>query len=482
MSRTAVVLAGGAGERMRSRVPKVLHPIAGRSLIAHVLDQLETLSIDRIVVVVGVDGGQVAKHVTDLEMRTPLSFVEQASPEGTADATATALGAFGDRDPDGELLIIPGDVPLITAATLESLLTVHHESNAALTVLTAEMAGELPIVRRDKRGSVVGVGGFDPSEGATGDDGGAAELLESDSATEELTERSPLIFCVRRSLLAPALRRLSRGEHESAVVEVVQVIAATGNRIVSMSVDDASEALGVNERRQLADAERVLRERIAQHWLERGVTIVDPARTYIDAGVVIGPDARLLPGVVLEGSTTIGAEAVIGPDTRLVDTIVGEGATVTYSVATEAEIGAQCSVGPFAHLRPGSHLADRVKVGSFVEVKNSDIGEGSKLPHLAYVGDADVGANANIGCGTITANYDGRKKHRTAIGSGARTGSNSVLVAPVQIGDGAYTAAGAVVVNDVPAGALARGVPATNIENWVAERDAREDQSTIEQT
>lgn len=482
MSRTAVVLAGGAGERMRSRVPKVLHPIAGRSLIAHVLDQLETLSIDRIVVVVGVDGGQVAKHVTDLEMRTPLSFVEQASPEGTADATATALGAFGDRDPDGELLIIPGDVPLITAATLESLLTVHHESKAALTVLTAEMAGELPIVRRDKRGSVVGVGGFDPSEGGTGDDGGAAELLESDSATEELAERSPLIFCVRRSLLAPALRRLSRGEHESAVVEVVQVIAATGNRIVSMSADDASEALGVNDRRQLADAERVLRERIAQHWLERGVTIVDPARTYIDAGVVIGPDARLLPGVVLEGSTTIGAEAVIGPDTRLVDTIVGEGATVTYSVATEAEIGAQCSVGPFAHLRPGSHLADRVKVGSFVEVKNSDIGEGSKLPHLAYVGDADVGANANIGCGTITANYDGRKKHRTAIGSGARTGSNSVLVAPVQIGDGAYTAAGAVVVNDVPAGALARGVPATNIENWVAERDAREDQSTIEQT
>ena len=482
MSRTAVVLAGGAGERMQSRVPKVLHPVAGRSLIAHVLDQLEALAIDRIVVVVGVDGGTVAKHVTDLEIRTPLNFVEQASPEGTADATAVALGAFGDTDPDGELLIIPGDVPLVTAATLEALLTLHHTSKAALTLLTAEMTGELPVVRRNRRGDVVRVGGLDPNEIEVETERDDETILEEEDATDQLAERSPLIFCVRRSLLAPALRRLNRGEHEPAVVEVVEVIAATGNRIVSMTVEDSSEALGVNDRRQLADAELVLRERIAQHWLERGVTIVDPTRTYIDARVVIGPDVRLLPGVVLEGATAIGAEAVIGPDSRLIDTIVGEGSTVTYTVATEAEIGAHCSVGPFAHLRPGSHLADSVKVGSFVEVKNSEVGEGSKLPHLAYVGDADVGENANIGCGTITANYDGRKKHRTTIGSGARTGSNSVLVAPVEVGEGAYTAAGSVVVNDVPAGALARGVPAKNIENWVAERDAREDQSTIEHT
>lgn len=482
MSRTAVVLAGGAGERMQSRLPKVLHPIAGRSLIAHVLVQLEALAIDRIVVVVAADGGEVAKHVTNLGIETPLSFVEQASPEGTADATGVALGAFGDDDPDGELLVLPGDVPLVRTATLESLLELHHASSAALTLLTAEMAGELPIVRRNRRGDVVRVGGTpletDNERDSDGDD--SPEVETEDSA--ELIERSPLIFCVRRSLLAPALRRLGRSDHEPAVVDVVEVIAATGNRIVSMGVEDPSEALGVNDRRQLAEAEQVLRERIAQHWLERGVTIVDPARTYIDSSVELGSDVRLLPGVILEGGTVIGPDSVIGPDCRLVDTVVGSGSTVTYTVATEAEIGSQCSVGPFAHLRPGTRLADHVKVGSFVEVKNSAIGDGAKLPHLSYVGDADVGETANVGCGTITANYDGRKKHRTKIGKGARTGSNSVLVAPVEIGDGAYTAAGSVVISDVPNGALARGVPAKNIDNWVAERDAREDQPSKSDT
>lgn len=259
------------------------------------------------------------------------------------------------------------------------------------------------------------------------------------------------------------------------MVGAVEVIAATGNRVESFQVEDATESLGVNDRMQLAEATSMMRARIAEQWMAEGVTIIDPTQTYIDASVVLGNDSTIFPGVHLLGRTVIGVAATIGPDCKLLDTVVGDGSTISYSVVSETEIGSECTVGPYAHLRPGTRLNDHSKVGSFVEVKNADIGKGAKLPHLAYVGDATVGEAANIGCGTITANYDGRKKHRTEIGPGARIGSNSVLVAPVTIGEGAYTAAGSVVTTDVPPGALARGVPAKIIENWVAERAARED-------
>jgi bifunctional UDP-N-acetylglucosamine pyrophosphorylase/glucosamine-1-phosphate N-acetyltransferase len=237
-----------------------------------------------------------------------------------------------------------------------------------------------------------------------------------------------------------------------------------------MTAPDTAEALGVNDRFQLAEAEAALRLRINASWMRAGVTMTDAARTYVDATVTLGADVSLLPGVVLEGRTSVGPGSVIGPDTRLTDTTVGEGATVTYSVAREAEIGDGVTVGPYAHLRPGTRLAKDAKAGSFVEIKASEVEEGAKIPHLAYVGDATVGAGANLGAGTITANYDGREKHRTRIGARAHIGSNTVLVAPVEVGEDAYTGAGSVVTRDVPDGALAKGVPARVEEGWAKAR------------
>jgi bifunctional UDP-N-acetylglucosamine pyrophosphorylase/glucosamine-1-phosphate N-acetyltransferase len=242
--------------------------------------------------------------------------------------------------------------------------------------------------------------------------------------------------------------------------------------VIGVRAPDPTETFGVNDRAQLAHAEACLRARINDRWMREGVTMTDPATTYVDASVELEADVQLLPHTMLEGRTVVGIGSVIGPECRLVDTIVGDGAVVQNTVAHEVEIGDGATVGPFVSLRPGTHLAAGAHVGTFVEIKNAEIGEGAKVPHLAYIGDAEIGEGANIGAGTITANYDGREKHRTKVGPRARTGSNTVLVAPVEIGEGAYTGAGAVVNRDVPAGALAKGVPAEIEEGWVEKRAA----------
>jgi bifunctional UDP-N-acetylglucosamine pyrophosphorylase/glucosamine-1-phosphate N-acetyltransferase len=252
------------------------------------------------------------------------------------------------------------------------------------------------------------------------------------------------------------------------------VLRQAGHQVIGLPADDAAETLGVNDRVQLATAERLLRERINQRWMSEGVTMVDPVATYVDATVELEPDVRILPGTILEGRTVVGSGAVIGPDTRLVDTIVGVDAVIQNTVAREAEIGDRATVGPYVSLRPGTRVAADAHIGTFVETKNADIGEGAKVPHLSYVGDAEIGAGANIGAGSITANYDGKAKHRTKIGPGARIASNTVLVAPVEVGEGAYTGAGSVVNRDVPPGAMAKGVPARIEEDWVERRDQRD--------
>ncbi len=458
---SAVVLAAGEGTRMHSDVPKVLHPLCGRPMLLHVVDALVALPLERIVVVVGHGAERVTKTLHEqLATEMPVEFVEQPFQRGTGDAASVALTA-GVFDVDGEddLLIVPGDAPLLQAETLAALARAHREADAAATLLTAVLPDPTGYGRvvRDDGGRVQEI----------------VEQIEADDALLAIDEVNTSIYCFRRGLLAPALRRLSpeNAQGEYYLTDVVGVLRETGHVVVAVPAHDPAETAGVNDRAQLAAAETVLRARINDRWMREGVTMVDPARTYIDADVQLEPDARLQPGTILEGRTVVGAGAVIGPDSHLVDTIVGERTVVRQSVAAEAEIGDDVTVGPFAHLRPGTRIAPRAHIGNFVEIKNSEIGEGAKVPHLSYVGDADVGEGANIGAGTITANYDGREKHRTKIGRRARIGSNTVLVAPVEVGDEAYTAAGTVVTRDVPPGALAKGVPAEIDEGWAARRE-----------
>ena len=461
---SAVVLAAGEGTRMRSETPKVLYPLCGRPMLLHVIDALVALPLGRIVVVVGFGAELVTKTVQEqIATETPIEFVEQRVLRGTGDAASVALTASGfDGDGEDDLFVITADMALVRPETLALLARAHRQSDAAATLLTAvvdDPSGYGRVVR-DENDQLV-------------------EIVEEADATDEqcaIREINPSFYCFRRGLLAPALRRLSpeNAQGEYYLTDVIGVLRETGHRVLGVPVDDPVETLNVNDRAQLAAAETVLRARINERWMREGVTMIDPARTYVDASVELEPDARLLPGTILEGRTVVGAGAVVGPDTHLVDTIVGERAVVRQTVARDTEIGDDVTCGPYAHLRPGTRVAARAHIGNFVEIKNSDIGEGAKVPHLSYVGDADIGDRANIGAGTITANYDGKEKHRTKVGKDARIGSNTVLVAPVEVGDGAYTGAGAVVARDVPPKALAKGVPAEIDEDWASRREDEE--------
>jgi len=460
----AVVLAAGEGTRMRSETPKVLHPLCGRPMILHVLDRLVELPLARITVVVGVGAERVTKTVQEqLATEIPVEFVEQRRQRGTGDAVSVALTANGfDHDLEDDLIVVAGDVPLLRAETLARLATEHRQADAAATLLTARVPDPTGYGRivRDEQGRVDRI----------------VEQADADADELAIDEVNPSIYCFRRGLLAPALRRLSpeNAQGEYYLTDVVAVLRQAGHVVLAVEAEDPTDAFGVNDRAQLAEAEAELRARINHRWMREGVGMTDPARTYLDTTVQLAPDVQLLPGTMLGGRTVIGRGAVIGPDTQLVDTVVGEDAIVRQTVARDSEIGDGATVGPYVSLRPGTRLAAGAHVGTFVEVKNSEIGEGAKVPHLSYVGDAEIGAGANIGAGNITANYDGKEKHRTKVGKNARTGSNTVLVAPVEVGEGAYTGAGAVVTRDVPPGALAKGVPASIEEGWVARReDAR---------
>jgi len=448
---SAVILAAGEGTRMRSGTPKVLHSLCGRAMLLHVIDALAALPLERIVVVVGHGAEQVTKTVQEqLATEVPVEFVEQRIQRGTGDAVSVALTAagFDDLDAEDDLLVLPGDAPLVRAETLARLATEHRVADAAAAVLTANVGDPngLGRVLRDKHGEV-------------------ARIVEQvDASDDELavTEVNTSIYCFRRTLLAPALRRLSpeNAQGEYYLTDAIEVLRTAGHKVVALSADDPGEAIMVNDRAELAAAEQELRARINRHWMREGVTMVDPATTYVDASVELDPDVRLLPGTVLEGRTVVGTGSVIGPNVHLADVVVGERTTISFTVARDSEIGDDAQVGPFAYLRPGSRLGARAKIGTFVETKNADIGDGTKVPHLSYLGDADVGPESNLGAGTITANYDGTDKHRTRIGRGVHTGVHTSLRAPVELGDGAETGAGSVVTNDVPPNTLVKGVPA----------------------
>jgi len=454
MSLAVVILAAGEGKRMRSARPKVLHEIGGRSLLCHALAAARDLDPGRVVVVVGHGRDQVVAHLAGIAPEAVPVVQEQQN--GTGHAVRVALEALAPSE-FSTVLVVCGDTPLLRTSTLGGLLAAHREGRNAVTVLTAQLpdpAGYGRIVRAP--------------------DGELVAIVEQRDATPEqqqLDEINSGVYAFEATRLREALNRLStdNSQREEYLTDVVALARADGAGVGAVRAVDHREILGVNDRVQLAALGRLLNDRVLEGWMRAGVTIIDPQSTWIEVGVELEPDAEVLPNTALCGSTRIAAGARVGPNSRLTDTVVGPGAEVLASHATGAEIGAEASVGPFAFLRPGARLGPHSKAGAFVEIKNSTVGEGSKVPHLSYVGDADIGEGVNIGAATVFVNYDGVAKHRTVVGDHVRVGSDTMLVAPLTLGAGSYTAAGSVITHDVPAGALAvaRGVQ-RNVEGWVA--------------
>jgi bifunctional UDP-N-acetylglucosamine pyrophosphorylase/glucosamine-1-phosphate N-acetyltransferase len=450
-----IVLAAGEGTRMKSRTPKVLHTLCGRTMLGHVLTTARELSPERLIVVVGHGRELVAAHVA--EFAPEARIVVQERTGGTGHAVRTVVDVAGPIG--GTVVVTYGDTPLLRAATLAELAAEHAGAGNAVTVLTARVAdpaGYGRVVR---------------------DSGGALRaIVEDRDATREqreITEINSGVYAFDGALLAAAAARLStaNAKGEEYLTDVVAILRGDGHRVGTVLAADPAEIEGVNDRTQLARARRLYNERLLVYWMLAGVTIVDPATTWVDADVTIGPDTEIWPGTQLEGRTVIGAGARIGPACVLRDTTVAQGATVVQAVCESAQIGPDASVGPFAYLRPGTMLGPGAKAGSYVEMKNVVVGPGSKVPHLSYVGDAEIGTRSNIGAATVFVNYDGVAKHRSTIGDHVRVGSDNMLIAPVHIGDGAYTAAGSVIDQDVPPGALAVArARQRNIEGWVALR------------
>jgi bifunctional UDP-N-acetylglucosamine pyrophosphorylase/glucosamine-1-phosphate N-acetyltransferase len=450
-----VVLAAGQGTRMRSSTPKVLHPLGGRSMLGHVLAAAEPLGAGATVVVVGAGRGAVEEHLARI---APGALpVVQEEQRGSGHAAAVALEAVPDVE--GPVLLVNGDAPLLRAATVADLMDAHRRAGNVLTVLTAEVDDPSGLGRivRDGEGAV-------------------RAIVEERDATDEqraIREINAGVYIGDAGAMRRALGRLDadNDQGEQYFTDVLGLLVADGAAVGGVRAEDAEDVLGCNDQRELAARRRTLNDRVLDGLMQAGVTVVDPQTTWVDVTVSVAPDAVLHPGTQLLGTTSVAAGAVVGPDSTLVDTEVGPGASVVRAHCLEAVIGEEVSVGPFAYLRPGTRLGARSKVGTFVETKNADIGEGSKVPHLTYVGDATIGRGTNIGAASVFVNYDGVEKHRTTIGDHARTGADNMFVAPVTVGDGAYTAAGSVITSDVPPGAMAVArAPQRNVAGWVRRR------------
>jgi bifunctional UDP-N-acetylglucosamine pyrophosphorylase/glucosamine-1-phosphate N-acetyltransferase len=437
LSPVIVVLAAGHGTRMRSPLPKVLHPICGLPMVNWPVRAALAAGAHRVVVVGGPDGA-LEPHLPD-----GVAYATQPEANGTGDAVRCAAAEI---DPDRPVVVLAGDVPLITPATIADLVAAHTSTGAAATMLTMELDDPTGYGRvvRDPSGDVVRV-----AETKAAGDATEAELA--------ILEVNTGVLCFDGGALLDVLDRLGSDNAQGEVYlpDTLGLLRADGHRVGAFRTDDPNVCLGVNDQAGLAVVRAIAQQRVIAGHLERGVTVVDPARTVIGVDVEIGAGTVIDPGAQLEGRTVIGEGCKIGPQTTLRDSVLGAGVSVLHSVLIGARVDARAQVGPFAYLRPNAHLHPDAKAGTFVEIKNAEIGAGAKVPHLSYIGDADVGPGANLGASTITANYDGKRKHRTTIGANVKGAIHTSLVAPVTVGDGATLAAGSTITEDVPEGALA---------------------------
>ncbi len=442
---------------MKSRTPKVLHTLCGRSLLGHALAAAGELDPERLVVVVGYGGDEVRAEAASQAPDACVVVQERLAGTGHAVRMVTeALGAL-----PGTVVVTYGDMPLLRAQTLGALVREHAAAGNAVTVLTARV------------GDPAGYGRIVRDEG-----GGLAEIVEEADATAEqraIDEINSGCYAFDGELLADAIKRVatSNAQGQEYLTDVVAIMRGDGHPAGTLLAADPAEIQGVNDQVQLAEVRRACNTRLLEAWMRAGVTIMDPAATWIDVGVTLAPDVEILPGTHLQGNTAIGSGARIGPACVLRDTSVAQDATVMYAFCESAEIGPGADVGPFARLRPGTRIGPGAHIGTFVELKNATVGDGTKVPHLTYVGDADIGEQSNIGAATVFVNYDGVAKHHSTVGDYVRIGADTMLVAPVTVGDGAFTAAGSVITEDVPAGALgiARGKQ-HNAAGWVERRHA----------
>ncbi|MEG1495784.1 MAG: bifunctional UDP-N-acetylglucosamine diphosphorylase/glucosamine-1-phosphate N-acetyltransferase GlmU [Clostridiales bacterium] len=448
MQRYVLILAAGKGTRMKSQLPKVLHQVAFHPILHYVLAAAESFNTEKIFTVVG-HGADAIKEV--FAQRT--EFVLQKEQKGTGHAVKQAMPSLADAK--GTVLVLCGDTPLLRGATLEKFINNHESTGAVCSVLTAKLENPRGYGRiiRSENGLLSKI----------------VEEKDADEAQKQIKEINSGVYCFDLAFLREALDELKddNSQGEFYLTDTVAIANEKSLTATPWLVDDFEEVKGINDRIQLSEATKIMFRRKNEELMEQGVTIVAPESTYIDSLVKIGLDTVVEPFTTIRGASEIGSNCEIGPQSELRDCVVGDGTRFWQSIAVEATMGKHCNIGPFSYLRPKTQLADTVKIGDFVEIKNSTIDNGTKIPHLTYIGDSDVGSGCNIACGTITCNYDGFNKYRSTIGDKAFVGCNASLVSPVDIGEGAYIAAGTVVTNDVPAEALAVARERQkNIKGW----------------
>jgi bifunctional UDP-N-acetylglucosamine pyrophosphorylase / glucosamine-1-phosphate N-acetyltransferase len=457
-NRYAVILAAGQGTRMKSKLYKVLHPVCGKPMVQHVVDQISSLQMKQIVAVVGHGAEKVQEQLGD-----HIQYVLQEEQLGTAHAVMQAEEVLANED--GVTLVVCGDTPLITSETMEKLIAEHESLGAKATILTAQPedpTGYGRIIRN--------------SEGTV------ERNVEHKDATEEerkVTEINTGTYCFDNKALFDALKKVNNDnvQGEYYLPDVIEILKKAGEVVAAYQTPDFNETLGVNDRVALSRAESLLKRRINERHMKNGVTLIDPEQTYISVDAEIGSDTVIYPGTIILGSTKIGEENIIGPQSEIKDSVIGNGNTIRQSVIHDSEVGDETAIGPFAHIRPKSVLENNVKIGNFVEVKKSVMSTGSKASHLSYIGDAEIGKDVNLGCGSITVNYDGKNKFLTKVEDGAFIGCNSNLVAPVTVGKNAYVAAGSTITNDVPAESLSIARSRQTVkENYVQKLNEKQNQ------